>query len=167
MQVYAGTRIVTGAHRHEHLISINYYKLGKCGSHKLIGVQRIPPKHPYFQAPLCSRLVTYFCGPQLLRKNYICKMQTGIVTGLLTVLLPYVLQQQIQIITWEIWRSGKMIQFVAGIRMPSRTSRIWPLEIYHLVSLFPVVHSMQNIELAAAKQVTISTFSAIPHRKQH
>ena len=66
-------------------------------------------------------------------------MQIGFITGPLTVQLPYALQQQIQMIIKEIWRSGKMTWFVAGIglRMPSRTSRIWPLEIYHLVSLFP------------------------------
>ena len=103
-----------------------------CGSHKLRGVQHITRKLLLFQppGPIMQQISGIFLGPQLQRHTTFVKWHR---TGPLTVAL----QQQTQLIIRERWRLGKMTRFIAGIRMPKWTSRIWPLEIYHFVSLFP------------------------------
>jgi hypothetical protein len=52
------------------------------------------------------------------------RLKNGTSTGLITVQLPYALEQQIQMIFMEGLRTGSMTMFIAGLCLISRTPRI-------------------------------------------
>jgi hypothetical protein len=60
-----------------------------------------------------------------------------------------------------------MTWFAAIIQMPCWTLRKRALEIYLLSAYSHFAHTMQTMALAAAKHVTMPTFSAIPLHQQH